>query len=241
MSQYHNRHKKGNKTHKKMNKFHKTIDKHKQTETNMTEIVMTDSTPDIELTQQINNINNVNNDNIVYLGEMTKDGGIVDTHVKIDKHKHKHKQIEKNTESDLDSTDQAQYQTVDITVESLDQSRIDVGLSEYGYPMVTYLSALKNHSITLELDIGNRNALINNLDIQFCFPGELTLLLKKIENELTKINITKILQQVTFNDWINLLKPQNIFELMYHHEEGFATVMCRTDQCAEAVMKGLGF
>lgn len=173
-------------------------------------------------------VNNVRND-IMYLGTMGNDGGIVDTHVQITK--------THDNYSDLD-----QPKTATITVESLNQTREEVGMSEYGFPMVKYISVMKNHSITLELDLNARQALINDLDIQSCFPGELTLLLKHVESELNKINITRIVQQIMFEDWINILQPLNIFELQYHNKEhGFATVMCRTDQCAEAIMKGLGF
>lgn len=154
---------------------------------------------------------------------------IIDTHVSI------------THEPGQDQTNE-HPQIANITVEAIEQTRIEFGMSEYGYPMVTYRSALKNHSITLELDTANNEALINNLDIQYCTPNELTLLLKKVEHELKKININNVIQQVTFDDWNKFLKPHNIFELQYHNSENnVAAVKCPVDRCAEAIMKGLGF
>ena len=178
--------------------------------------------------------NNVLDNDIAHLGTMSNDGGIVDTHVTISKTKYNY------MNNDVNSIE-TEPQCVDITVETLNNGAVDVGISDYGFPMVIYRSALKNHSITLELDISNKHALINDLDIQFSFPGELTLLLKNVEYELKKIHIIKVLQHVMFDDWINILRSQNIFELHHHNiENGFATVMCSTDQFAEAIMKGLG-
>lgn len=161
---------------------------------------------------------------IVYLGKNMEDGDIVDTQITIKKDSH------------------SDSNTATITVESLNQTGIEFSMSEYGLPVVKYVSAMKNHSIILELDIRRQEALINNLNIQYCFPGELTLLFKKVENELNKINITKIIQEVMYDDWINFLQPQNIFSLQNHNKtHNTALVMCRTDRFAEAIMKGLGF
>jgi hypothetical protein len=175
------------------------------------------------------------------LGSMTTDGDIIDTHITISTLNSFGNETNIDSQYNHTNSDSIQPQLINITVEALNNAGVNIGISDYGFPMVTYHSALKNHSITLELDIGNRQALINDLDIQFSFPGELTLLLKKVEYELKKIHITTILQHVMFDDWIKILRPQNIFELQYHNkEQGFAKVMCRTDKFAEAIMKGLG-
>lgn len=119
---------------------------------------------------------------------------------------------------------------------------VDVGISRYGLPLVMYQSVMKNHNIVLELDINNKQALISELNIQFCTPNELTLLLKRVENELQKINITEVLQYVMYDDWINILQSDNIFTLHFHNvNDESAIVMCSVDRCAEGIMKGLGF
>jgi len=118
----------------------------------------------------------------------------------------------------------------------------NVGISRYGLPLVMYQSVMKNHNIVLELDINNKQALISELNIQLCTPNELTLLLKKVETELQKINITEVLQYVMYNDWIDILQPDNIFTLHFHNvNDDSAIVMCSVDRCAEGIMKGLGF
>lgn len=132
--------------------------------------------------------------------------------------------------------------TADITVETLQQTDTKVQMSEYGYPMLTYTSGLKNHIITVELDVGRKQALINNMDIGECAPVELTLLLKKVENELKKLGVTTIVQQVTPSDWKNILEPLRIFQSVhYNKEHNFMTIICPIGKFPEATMKSLGF
>jgi hypothetical protein len=132
--------------------------------------------------------------------------------------------------------------TAEITVETLQQTATQMQMSEYGYPMITFTSGLKNHIITVELDVGRKQALINNMDIGNCAPVELTLLLKKIDVELKKIGITTIVQQVTPSDWENVLNPLKLFRLVnYNSTNNFMTIICPIDRFPEAVMKSLGF
>lgn len=108
--------------------------------------------------------------------------------------------------------------------------------------MVTYKSVLGTHKITVELDIVRKEALINNIDIEYHSPVELTVLLKNMVNELKKIDIRHIIQQVTKDDWINVLKDDKIFSFINENKiYGFINLKCEIDKFPEAVMKGLGY
>jgi hypothetical protein len=124
----------------------------------------------------------------------------------------------------------------------LEHSGIELRMGEHGYPMMTFHSTLKNHHVTFELDIQRQQALINNLDVQFCAPVELSLLLKNTETVLSKYGINLIVQQVGINDWHTILKPAEYFDLVHLNEQNnIATISCPTNQLAKAIMSGLGF
>lgn len=132
--------------------------------------------------------------------------------------------------------------TANITVKNTQRTDTKVKMSEYGYPMITYHSGLRNHIISVELDVGRKQALINNMDIGNCAPVELALLLKNIENELKKLAINNIVQQVTINDWQQILEPIKIYQLIHHNNiHNFVTAICPIEKFPEAVMKSLGF
>lgn len=119
---------------------------------------------------------------------------------------------------------------------------IELSMSEYGYPMMKFHSVMRGHTIAMEIDISKKQALVNNMEIKYDSPIELALLLKKIETELAKINITTIVQQVTFEDWETILKNLAIWKIIEENKEReFITVVCSIDKFAEAVMTALGY
>jgi hypothetical protein len=114
--------------------------------------------------------------------------------------------------------------------------------SEYGYMMITFTSSLKTHSIKFEVDLSEKEILINTMNIQPKSPGELVLMLKKVIFEMKKINILYVIQQVTPDDWVHIIKPQNIFKFVNENKQyGYITIKCYIDRFPEAVMKALGF
>lgn len=117
-------------------------------------------------------------------------------------------------------------------------------MGEYGYPIMTITSILKKHSITFEIDAPRQQALINDLNIQYSAPVDLTTMLKKCEFELSKIGIKMIVQQVNIDDWNNYLKDGGVFNLIHITDNGgikFAVVSCDISMLSIGIMKGLGF
>jgi hypothetical protein len=124
------------------------------------------------------------------------------------------------------------YSTGDYTLE----------MSEYNYPMAIFTSSLKNHTIKVEIDVSNREILINTMTIENHSPVELVIMLKKMVTEMKKINIAFVIQQVNKDDWFNILRDQNIFTFVNENEKyGFINIKCPIDKFPEAVMKSLGF
>lgn len=114
--------------------------------------------------------------------------------------------------------------------------------SEHGYLMATFTSSLKSHSIKVEIDISQKEIMINTMNIQQHSPVELTLMLKKLVYEMKKLNILFVVQQVTKSDWISILRPQRFFSFVNENKQhGFITVKCPIDRFPEAVIHGLGF
>lgn len=128
------------------------------------------------------------------------------------------------------------------TMHRSEEKDIMLTMGQYGYPLMTFHSTLRSHTIAIELDIGHKQALVNTMDIKHDSPIELTLLLKRIENELIKVNVTTIVQQVTSDDWKVILKPLKIWKIIAENNDmDFMTIACRVDMFAEAVMNALGF
>jgi hypothetical protein len=114
--------------------------------------------------------------------------------------------------------------------------------SEHGYLTATFTSSLKSHSITVEIDISQKQILINTMNIQHHSPVELTLMLKKLVIEMKKLNIMFVVQQVTKDDWLTILRPQRFFSFVTENKQhDFITVQCPIDKFPEAVIHGLGF
>lgn len=114
--------------------------------------------------------------------------------------------------------------------------------SEHGYLMATFTSSLKSHSIKVEIDISQKEILVNTLNIQHHSPTELTLMLKKMVHEMKKLNIMYVVQQVTKSDWISILRPQNYFFFVNENKkDGYITIKCPIDTFPEAVLRALGF
>ena len=125
-------------------------------------------------------------------------------------------------------------------IEPKDISMIET--SEYGYMLITFVSSLKTHSIKIEVDLSEKEILIYTMNIQPKSPGELVLMLKKIVVEMKKLNILYVVQQVTPNDWFQIIKPLNIFRFVNENKQcGFITIKCYIDRFPEAVMSALGF
>jgi hypothetical protein len=131
------------------------------------------------------------------------------------------------------------------TTDAIDQLKkvMDLPISQYGYPMVTICSDLNHHAITIELDVPRGQGLINNMKIDYAYPVDLTMLLKKIVGNLkAEYNIKSIVQHVSRDDWVNILIHQNIFNLVLDNQQpGVCTVICDIDKFPEAVMKAMGF
>lgn len=114
--------------------------------------------------------------------------------------------------------------------------------SEHGYLMATFNSSQKTHYIKVEIDLSQKQMLVNKLSIQSYAPVELTLMLKKVVTEMKKFNIAYVVQQVTKMDWIRILRPQRFFSFVNENKQhGFITVKCPIDRFPEAVIHGLGF
>jgi len=114
--------------------------------------------------------------------------------------------------------------------------------SEHGYMMITFTSSLKTHSIKVEVDLSEKEILINTMNVQPKSPGELVLMLKKMVFEMKKLNILHVVQQVTSDDWYHIIKPQNIFHFVNENKQyGFITIKCTIERFPEAVMSALGF
>ncbi|VBB17820.1 hypothetical protein YASMINEVIRUS_283 [Yasminevirus sp. GU-2018] len=119
---------------------------------------------------------------------------------------------------------------------------IELTMGQYGYPLMTFRSAMRSHTIVMELDVGQRQALVNTMDIKHESPTELALLLKRVETELQKVNITTIVQQVTYDDWKSILKGLKMWTIVVENkEQGFLTITCPLSKFALAVMTALGF
>ena len=109
-------------------------------------------------------------------------------------------------------------------------------------PKLEFKSTTGTHSIVVELDTGRHEALINTMNIQPGSPVELALLLKHMSDELKKIHIHYIIQQIGKQEWEGFLKAKRIFEFVNENKRyGFVNVRCRTEIFPESVMKGLGF
>jgi hypothetical protein len=113
---------------------------------------------------------------------------------------------------------------------------------EYGFLKATFISALRTHSIVVELDLNNKQALINTMNIPPFAPGELCVLLKNLVAKLKKMTIAHIVQQVMKKEWLSILKPLNIFKFINENvKDDLVTVMCPVDKFPEVVMKALDF
>lgn len=125
---------------------------------------------------------------------------------------------------------------------SVDNDNYNDNCNDHDNIELTFTSEMKTHSIIVELDMITKEALINDMQIQYSSPVELALLLKKMITELKKINIHFIIQQVTESDWLQILKPLNIFIFVNKNKTyGFLNIKCPIDDFPEAVMKALGF
>jgi hypothetical protein len=107
--------------------------------------------------------------------------------------------------------------------------------------MITFNSILKNHSIIVELDMKRKQALINTMNIGD--PSTITefaVLLKKMSSYLKETNnITTIVQQISKDDWINIIEPLKKFELIEDNNE-FITAICPIYNFPETVLKAIG-
>jgi hypothetical protein len=111
-----------------------------------------------------------------------------------------------------------------------------------GVPQITFVSIRKSHQITVELDIPRHEVLISSMEIQHNSPVELVFLLKTMVEELKKVNIHHIIQQVTKDDWDTILRPQKIFALVNVNDRyDYLNVRCEIDRFPEAVIGCLGF
>jgi hypothetical protein len=114
--------------------------------------------------------------------------------------------------------------------------------NEHGYLTATFTSSLKSHSIKVEIDLSQKELMINSMNIQHHSPVELTLMLKKMVNDMKKLNIIFVVQQVTKSDWITILRSQRFFSFVNENKQhNFITVKCPIDKFPEAVIHGLGF
>lgn len=113
--------------------------------------------------------------------------------------------------------------------------------SEHGYLMATYTSSLKSHIIKIEIDISEKQILINEMNIRPEAPTELAILLKHIIEEMKKLNILYVIQQVTKSDWDDILEKQGFFSFVNINKDGYYIVKCPADKFPEAVMYALGF
>lgn len=107
-----------------------------------------------------------------------------------------------------------------------------------------FVSSQSNHKIIVELDLTNNEALINTIHInnEACAPVELALLLKYMCNELNKINIKKIIQQIYESDWNASVKKNKLFTLVNKNEKyNFLNISCDINNFPLAFMTEMGF
>jgi hypothetical protein len=114
--------------------------------------------------------------------------------------------------------------------------------SKHGYLMATFTSLQGNHSIKVEIDISRREILVSSLNIGKHSPVEFVIMLKLMVTEMQKMHIQFVIQQVTKNDWVSILRPQGIFTLVNENRQyGFLNVKCPISEFPEAVICALGF
>lgn len=118
--------------------------------------------------------------------------------------------------------------------------KVTTSVSEHGYPMITVNSLREIHKITFELDPQRSQALVNSMDIEYHSPVELVMMLNYACDLLNQSNIKQILQQVTHDDWDNVLKSDKLFKKIISNDD-FVTVSCDINNFSESVMKALGF
>lgn len=108
--------------------------------------------------------------------------------------------------------------------------------------IIEYRSIQNIHSIKIELDIENHQALINEILISYEAPIELTLLLQYMCCELKKINITTIIQQVYESDWYTILCKIKYFKLINKNtDHNFLNIMCKLSKFPKAYMMSIGY
>jgi hypothetical protein len=124
-----------------------------------------------------------------------------------------------------------------------EQINLDIKMSKYGYPELSFSSVTKSHTISVELDISRHEALISDFKIlDSGSPVELALMLKNMTYELKKLNIDTIIQQVTKEDWNGILKKLDNFILVNENEQyQYLNVKCEIEKFPEGVMRSLGF
>src|SRR5437868_14166904 len=122
-----------------------------------------------------------------------------------------------------------------------DDSQEDTNnITDDSYTKLTFVSAQRSHYITVEVDFVRHAILINDPHFAPCAPNELLLMLQNMIDELKKIDIDTIYQQVDPNEWNTMLKQDGIFEFVHNNVHGFCTVKCDIDKYPEAIMKGFG-
>lgn len=135
-------------------------------------------------------------------------------------------------------------QQVESEITGMNQSSLNPSsLNQSGkYPTAVFVSDLKSHSITMELDSIRHEALVSEMKIKYENPVELAMLLKRIVLELKKYNINFVIQQVTKDDWFSVLKEHGIFQFVNENKiYKFYNIKCELERFPEAVMKALSF
>lgn len=119
---------------------------------------------------------------------------------------------------------------------------MSVNIDPHNLNIIEFVSVQKTHKIKIEIDTARHEAMINDIQINFESPVELAMLLKFMCDELEKIHIKNIVQQVNEHDWDTILKNIKHFKLINKNDRyNFLNVGCEVKNFPEAFMLGLGF
>ena len=108
--------------------------------------------------------------------------------------------------------------------------------------MIEFTSLTKSHILRLEIDKEHKQALINDISIDYHSPVELAVMIKQAATQLKLSGIDEIIQQVQPDDWKNILI--NIKEFRYinkNEQHNFFNIACNVDDFPVAFMKGIGY